>query len=440
MTTALRHVYKPHGAAATLFSSRVAEVLLSGPAGTGKSRACLEKVHLMALLNPGMRGLLVRKTMVSLGSTGLVTWREHVAAESIAIGDVVWYGGSQQEAAAYRYSNGSAVVVGGMDKATKIMSSEYDVVYVQEATELTLNDWEAITTRLRNGKISFQQLLADCNPSTPTHWLKQRSDRGDTLMLESRHEDNPVLFQPDGTLTPAGRDYVGKLDKLTGVRFHRLRHGRWVAAEGLIYEEWDPAVHLVDRFEIPDTWTRWWSVDFGYTNPFVCQFWAEDPDGRLWLYREIYFTRRLVEDHARQILSIVAPGGKWIEPRPRAIICDHDAEDRATLERHLGMSTVAARKTVSDGLQAVQTRLKVAGDGKPRLFILRDSVVERDPALEEAKKPCSTTEEIVGYIWDQAEGKPPKEVPVKENDHGCDAKRYVVAERDLGARPNIRWL
>lgn len=440
MSANLRHSYRPHGAAAEVFRRRDPEVLLSGPAGTGKSRAALEKLHAMMLANPGARGLIVRKTLVSLGSTGLVTWREKVAAESIAAGHVVWYGGSQQEAAAYRYSNGSTVVVGGLDKAEKVMSSEYDVIFVQEATELSINDWEALTTRLRNGVISFQQLLADCNPSAPTHWLKQRADRGDTLMLHSRHEDNPVLFSPDGTLTMVGQDYIGKLDRLTGVRFHRLRHGRWVAAEGLIYEEYDPAVHLVDRFPIPDSWTRWWAVDFGYTNPFVLQCWAEDPDGRLYLYREIYFTRRLVEDHARQILSIVAPGGAWIEPRPRAIICDHDAEDRATLERHLGMSTVAARKTVSDGIQAVQARYRPAGDGKPRLFLLRDSVVERDPALEEAKKPCSTSEEVPGYIWDQTEGKPPKEVPVKENDHGCDGLRYMVAERDLGVRPNVRWL
>ncbi|WP_326646069.1 phage terminase large subunit [Streptosporangium sp. NBC_01755] len=440
MTVALRHVYRPRGAARQIMECRASEVLLSGPAGTGKSRAAMEKLHLMMLLNPGARGLIVRKTLASLGSTGLVTWREHVAKESITAGHVVWYGGSPQEAAAYRYSNGSTIVVGGLDKAQKVMSSEYDVIFVQEAIELTVDDWEALTTRLRNGKISFQQLLADCNPSTPTHWLKARADRGDTVMLHSRHEDNPVLFRPDGTLTMVGRDYIGKLDKLTGVRHHRLRHGRWVAAEGLIYEEWDPAVHLLDRFPIPDSWTRWWSVDFGYTNPFVLQCWAEDPDGRLYLYREIYFTRRLVEDHAKHILRLVAPGGKWREPRPRAIVCDHDAEDRATLERHLGMSTVAAKKTVSDGIQAVQSRLKVAGDGRPRLFILRDSVVERDPELEEAKKPACTAEEIVGYVWDNKDGKQPKEVPVKENDHGCDGKRYVVAERDLGSRPRIRVL
>ncbi|WP_433893046.1 phage terminase large subunit [Streptomyces sp. CA-111067] len=463
-TAALVRTYEPHGAAKEVFDRRDDEVLLSGPAGTGKSRACLEKIHAMCLLTPNLRALAVRKTGKSLASTGLVTYREHVAAESIAAGHVKWFGGSQQEPAAYRYANGSRLVVGGMDDPTKIMSSEYDVAYVQEATELTAADWEAITTRLRNGRISFQQLIADCNPSIPTHWLRARCTTGQTLMLHCRHEDNPRLYQ-NGQRTAEGEAYLKKLDALTGVRKDRLRYGKWVAAEGLIYEGFDPAVHLIDPFDIPATWTRWWSVDFGYTNPFVLQCWAEDPDGRLYLYREIYKTRTLVEDHARRILQEVTkctacckPRGRgshdcyacdkcvkqWTEPKPRAVVCDHDAEDRATLERHLGMSTTAADKRVSVGIQAVQSRFKIAGDGRSRLFIVRGALVERDPALEEAKKPACTEEELPGYVWDkgsaqaQASEKPPKEQPLKENDHGCDAKRYLIVERDVRGRPRIR--
>jgi phage terminase large subunit len=159
-TATVHHSFRPYGAAKTLFECRDAEVLLSGPAGTGKSRACLEKLHIVALKYPGMRGLIVRKTAVSLTSTALVTWNEHVVAEGKRHGLLNWYGGSQQEPAQYTYSNGSRVTVGGMDKATRIMSSEYDVIYVQEAIELTLDDWEALTTRLRHGTMPYQQIIA----------------------------------------------------------------------------------------------------------------------------------------------------------------------------------------------------------------------------------------------------------------------------------------
>lgn len=435
-TTVLTHRYRPRGAALSLLRCRDAEVLLSGPAGTGKTRACLEKLHLMALQNAGMRGLIVRKTLASLGSTALVTWREQVVPEAMQTGEVQFYGGSAEEPPQYRYANGSRIILGGLDKPTRIMSSEYDVVYVQEAIELVENDWEALITRLRHGKVSFQQLIADTNPDKPTHWLKLRCDRNQTRVFESRHEDNPLLYdEPEPgrfELTSVGAAYMTKLDGLTGVRHQRLRRGLWVAAEGIIYEGYDPAVHLIDRFDIPAEWTRWWVVDFGFTNPFVMQWWAEDPDGRLYRYREIYHSRRLVEDHAKTILAQVKDGdGNWLEPKPRAIICDHDAEDRATLERHLGMSTAAAHKSVSDGIQAFAARLKATEDGKPRLFFLRDSLVERDQDLADAGKPTCTEEEITGYIWDIGAGKAVKEVPLKVDDHGMDTGRYVVAELDV---------
>ena len=464
MTTALDRDavvrYEPRGAARQLFKARDSELVIAGPAGTGKSLAALFRLHLTALHNPGVRFLIVRKTAVSLASTTLVTYEEKVAADALARRIVTWFGGSGREAAGYRYSNGSKVNVGGMDKPEKIMSAEYDMVFADEATELTVNDWEYIGTRLRNGVLAWQQQIAACNPAHPTHWIKLRCDTGEATMLVSRHRDNPAYVNADGTFTPKGADYFAKLDKLTGVRKSRLRDGAWASAEGQIYETWDDAVHLVDPRPIPDSWTRYWTVDFGYTNPFVLQCWAEDPDGRLWLYREIYRTKRLVEDHARHILRLVrrcktcceSKAGdhdchtceacelEWTEPRPSAVICDHDAEDRATLERHLGMGTQAAHKSVSDGIQAVQSRLKPAGDGRPRFFILRDALVERDPELEEASLPMCTVEEIGGYVWAVKPGNAGglKEEPVKKDDHGCDAARYMVADRDLGVQPRYR--
>jgi hypothetical protein len=454
--------YEPRGAARELFSRRESEVVLDGPAGTGKSLACLFRLHLAALRHPGIRCLIARKTAVSLGSTTLVTFESKVAAEALAHGTVRWFGGSPREAASYRYSNKSRIVVGGLDKPEKVLSSEYDLIFVDEATELTVTDWETLSTRLRNGVLPWQQQLAACNPAMRTHWLNQRANTGTTRRLVSRHKDNPRYVNDDGTPTAEGLDYFAKLDALTGVRRLRLRDGIWASAEGIIYEGWDEAVHLIDPFPIPDSWPRWWSVDFGFTHVLVLQWWAEDPDGRLYLYREIYHSRRLVEDHARDaLLAVTEPvpdveqlpdedalkaieqgRRRWTEPEPEAIICDHDAEDRATLERHLGMSTEPAIKTVSDGIQAVQGRMRPAGDGKPRLFIMRGCTLRRDPVQDEAKKPCSTAEEIPGYVWavKPGAGGELKEAPLKEDDDGCDAMRYVVAERDLGARPRVRFL
>lgn len=424
------------GAALEALNSRVSEQLLAGAAGTGKSYGLLWKAHLLCMLNPGARGLMVRKTHRSLAATGLVTFREHVATEAIAGGVCRWYGGSGEKPAQYIYDNGAVLLVGGMDNPEKIMSLEIDFCYVQEATELTPEDWEKISTRLRNGKISAQMLFADCNPQQPSHWLKKRCDEGKTHMLHSRHEDNPRLYDEKQEITPYGQAYMARLDALSGVRKERLRYGRWAAADGIIYGDWKPEVHLVDGRALPASWRRIWSVDFGFTHPFVWQMWAIDPDGRMWLEKEIYRTQTLVEDHAKEILRVTKNS-----PRPSAVVCDHDAEDRATLERYLGMGTIAATKTVSDGIQAMAQRLRLAGDGKPRMFVLRDSLVSRDVELAETGRPLGFAQEIEGYVWEpDTKGVLAKDKPRKEEDDAMDAARYAVAYFDLKPRGSIRWL
>lgn len=418
--------YQPLGAALALFLDRSPEVVLEGPAGTGKSRALLEKAHLCATKYAGSRILLVRKTRESMTESVLVTWESKVLPE----GHPALAGPARANRQAYAYPNGSTVVVAGLiangkDQRAKVMSTEYDMILIFEATELSEHEYEQLLTRLRNGVMPYQQQLSDCNPDAPTHWLHQRCDAGVAVVHFSRHADNPAI-------TP---QYLATLDRLTGHRRARLRDGRRAAAEGLVYDNFDAAVHIVERFTIPPEWVRVRVIDFGYTNPFVCQWWAIDGDGRLYRYREIYMTQRTVEEHARAISA---------HPEPVAMtICDHDAEDRATLHAH-GIGTTAAHKEVRLGIQAVQERLRIAGDGRPRLMLLRDSLVERDERLAEAKRPWSTDQEFDSYRWPQGiDGRALKEEPVKADDHGLDCVRYLVTQIDRYggvASVGVRWL
>jgi len=219
---------------------------MDGPAGTGKTLAALWYMHLLAANNPGFIGLFVRKTQASLSASALSSFRRHVLpVESFG---AKFFSGNKEEPASYRYPNGSRIVVGGMDQDSKIMSTEYDVVYVNEATDITEQNWEAITTRLRAGTLPYQQLLGDCNPQAPTHWLNQRANTEKTTRFLSRHEDNPRYFTANGTMTADGESYIkGVLDQLTGVRYQRLRLGKWVASEGQVYDAWRDDMHLVSE-------------------------------------------------------------------------------------------------------------------------------------------------------------------------------------------------
>ncbi len=440
MTVAdIEETYRPYGGNSQLFTSKQPELILSGPAGTGKSRANLEYLNYWAMNYPGARLLMVRKTRRSLGESGMVTFEQKVLHPAQG---VRFYHSAQQ----YRYPNGSILAVGGLDKPSKIMSTDWDIIYAQEATELEEDDWETCTIRLRWGGLPIQQMIGDCNPAQSTHWILQRARDAKTEMLETRHEDNPMLFNRDGTMTPEGERYLSKLDNLTGVRYARYRLGLWVSAEGMCYEDsWDPKRNRINGYHIPKEWPRYMAVDFGFTHPFACLWAAIDPDGRIIIYRQIYITKRLVEDHAKDI-NIVSgwfhrlpkdhprykdSPAEWADPLPRAIICDHDAEDRATLERHLSLYTTPAHKSVSDGIQAVASRFRAAGDGKSRIQIMRDCLVEKDRDLAEGKQPTCLEDEPEVYVWDTRQGLKRGDQPVKENDHALDALRYLVAYFDL---------
>jgi len=177
-----------------------------------------------------------------------------------------------------------------MDDAEKIGSTEFDVVYVQEATELEEDDWGMLLRGLRNNVLSYQQLMADCNPSSPSHWLKVRCDEGHCTLLESSHKDNPTLWNArDKCWTPLGADYIAGLESLSGYLKQRLLLGMWVAAEGMYFTEWNPSLHCVEPFEIPAEWPRWLSVDYGFAAPFCCLWFAREPESRrIYVYREAY--------------------------------------------------------------------------------------------------------------------------------------------------------
>lgn len=416
-----RREWELRGNNLALRERRDPEVVLVGAAGTGKTLGILAWLHEIAWMYPGARILIVRKVRADLANSVLVTYERDILGED----NPICAGARREYRQVYRYPNGSEIIIGGMDRPGRILSAEYDIIYAAEAVQLSLEDWETLVMRNRSTVVPWQQVIGDTNPDRPDHWLKQRADEGMLTLLNTYHRDNPKYWDGEAW-TEAGAAYIqGKLSRLTGVRKARFLDGKWVIAEGAIYDEWRDDVHVVERFEVPRQWRKFRVADFGYNNPFCCQWWTVDGDGRMYLYREMYMTRRLVADHARQIVALTGE----LE-RIETTVCDHDAEGMAQLRAH-GIPTTPAKKDVSTGIEKVALRLRVEDDGKPRLFVFRDALVERDPDLYEAKLPTCTREEFPGYVW--ADGRK-KEEPVKENDHGMDATRYAVMYLDSGSR------
>jgi phage terminase large subunit-like protein len=428
-----RRAYEPFGGPRAAWRSARGQVVLAGPADTGKSRLWLEKLHYCANKYARMRACMTRKTRKSLTQSAMVTYENKVLpvgalSERAKPGRIHFSTQDQQ----YEYPNGSIIAVSGLDDPEKLKSSEWDMIYFQEATEGSENDWEMMTRGLRNGVMPYQQLCADCNPSYPTHWLKARCDRGATLMLQAHHEDNP-------SITP---ERLALLKALTGIRYWRLYKGLWRAAEGTVYEEWDPSIHVVSREQLK-AWGVFYTdgtlnrqvirhiiggADWGYTNPGVLHVYGMDTDGRLYTLREIYRTHRTIDwwIEQGQALDQEFHVERWIaDPSEPGYIAQFNGA---------GLPTEGAENSIALGIGFLRKRLRVARDGRPRFFVYEYALQEQDEALLALHKPTGIETEMDSYVWPEPkEGHPYKEEPVDEDNHACDVARYVSATLDEGS-------
>jgi PBSX family phage terminase large subunit len=421
--------YQPFGAALELFGSKRREVLLSGPAGTGKSRACLEKLNLVAMQRP-IRAAIIRKTRKSLTQSAMTTFETKVLPTP---NQVRFHEGDQE----YRYPSGARIMVAGLDDPEKVGSTEFDLVYVQEATELEEDDWGMLLRGLRNGVLSYQQLIADCNPSSPDHWLKQRCNRGECLLLESKHEDNPTLWQlQQGTWTEFGKEYVAGLDSLQGYLYQRLRLGLWVAAQGMYFTEFDPALHVTKPFDIPDDWPKWLAVDYGFAAPFCCLWLTREPETRrMYVYRELYGAGLRDEQQVHKILE--ASQDEYLVLR----ILDPSMFNLRTEQQRPSIASIYwahGLRPVYPGMNnrkqgwAIVRRALATDDGQPRLQFFEGRCPNLLRTLPTMVVDPLDPEDLADKVGSQ-----------KTEDHAVDALRYALAAEAQPPRPtepiNVRF-
>lgn len=239
--------FELRGGNAEAWSCLDREILVEGPRGTGKTRTILELLNAYCHRYPGIRILIAKKYLRSIGGSVSQTYLKQVVQNGEGITP---FGGNEFEPAAFRYKNGSAIVLGGLDDPEKLKSSEYSIIYVNEATELTEEDWDALKALLRQSKdgkliISHPRIIGDCNPTDAGHWLNRRCEAGDVTRIKTRLRDNPHYFIDDETMTEAGEDYInGTLESYKGSRRKRWLDGEWTGVEDACYQMFDPLIHI----------------------------------------------------------------------------------------------------------------------------------------------------------------------------------------------------
>lgn len=412
-------------------------VLLTGSAGGGKSRIAAEKVHLYCLKFPGSTALALRKTSESTRNS-IVTFLENVV---IGPDPRVRKLSSLRR---FEYDNGSMLVWGGMKNQEQRESlrsvgqaGSVDIVWMEEATAFAEADYDELLARMRGKAGTFRQIILTTNPGPPAHWIHQRlMQEGEAQVYYSSALDNPA--------NPP--EYLSVLQKLRGVLYQRLVEGKWVQAEGAVFADFDPLVGGLHVFgQAPDLkrFKRFLvGVDWGFTNPGVMTVWGVDGDVRLTLVEEVYRTQELVA-------GVDGKDGFWVNTARRLnlkykkpkFLCDPSEPAYITTLQRSGVNAVPANNDLRAGIDRIQSRLRVAYDGLPRILFYAYANPAPDPALERSKADTGLLDELAAYVYARSQdGKPNKEIPMDEHNHSIDTCRYVVNDVDAGAEVRITRL
>lgn len=447
------------------------EQSFEGPAGTGKSVGIGFFLDTVARQFPKARILVIRKTRVSLSQSWMVTFEEKVLREN----DPIRMGATRAHRTSYLYPNGTELVMGGMDNETRTFSTEYDIIYCNEATEFTEEEVESLHRALRNGKLPFQCMILDCNPDSEFHWLNQRCDQGPTVRRVTRLWHNPAYYLPDGWSEDGASYRSGLMSGLSGVRYKRLVEGIWSTAEGTIIPI-DRATHVLEgtvafpQYKRPRLEVKGWekpievrffygAYDHGFRNPGTFQVWAVDDQKRAYLVHEVYAQRKDEDWWAEQI---VQADEKYMLHR---VICDsaspekiqkfnrviREARDRlgrenAAVARPAGKSQKGGKTWLEIQAMLMRRRFELDSSGASRAYVFANALVaDDDPDLR--NKPKGLIQEAAGWTYEKYDSAKhrgqPKEVgdPDKPN-HSIDAASYGfewLETHDLPDGAEDRW-
>lgn len=190
---------------------------------------------------------------------------------------------------------GNSIIFRGMrddtqrEKVKSITADEGKItwIWVEEATELTEEDWDILDDRLR-GRLQnpnlFYQMIGTFNPVSSKHWLKAKffdSPDPNVLAHSSTYKQN--LFCDEQYKMRMERR---RLQDPEGFRVYGL--GDWGLTGGQFFNNFKESVHVIKPFKIPENWIRFRCMDWGSYRPYACYWCAVDYDGTMYVYRELY--------------------------------------------------------------------------------------------------------------------------------------------------------
>lgn len=264
-----------------------------GARGGGKSWSVRTKAKLLAFNYAGIKILIVRRTYPELINNHINILRQELL-------DVAKYNDKDK---VLKFINGSTINFqycakdGDLDR---MQGTEYDVIFLDEATQLSEHQMKVITACCRGVNSFPKRIYYTCNPGGQGHqyikriFIEKRYEEGenpdDYTFIQSLVTDNKVLMESQP-------DYIKQLEALPPKLREAWLYGSFDVYEGQFFEEFsDKPEHYLDRqfthviepFEVPDGWQIFRSFDWGYNHPFSCGWYAMDYDGVIYRILELY--------------------------------------------------------------------------------------------------------------------------------------------------------
>ena len=278
------------------FESRAKYTAYGGARGGGKSWALRRKIILMALRYKNLRCLIIRRSYPELREN-------HILPLLSELYDTVKYTESKKS---FEFPNGSRINLGYCNAETDVLQyqgQEYDVIAIDEATQLTEYQFNTLKACLRGVNKLPKRMYLTCNPGGVGHsWVKrlfidrdfrENENPDDYMFIQAFAHDNEVLME-------AYPDYIRQLETLPTQLREAWLYGKWNIFEGQYFIEFDPAKHVIKPFEINPEWRKFGAFDYGFDMLAVVWL-AVDYDGVCYVYREYCESNLTLSEAAEKI-------------------------------------------------------------------------------------------------------------------------------------------
>lgn len=359
----------PQPAQIPFFEARARHIGYGGARGGGKSWAMRRKFVLLALKYANLNLLLLRRTLPELEGNHIQPLMK----------ELYGYAKYNQSKHLFTFPNGSTIKCGYCDTESdtlQFQGQEYQVIGMEEATHFTEKQRQDLLMCNRGVREDgfTPRMYYTFNPGGVGHnWVKrlfidrdytEEEDSGDYVFFQARVYDNPALMKYDP-------GYVKQLETLPPERRRAMLDGDWDVLEGQYFEEFRRSRHVCEPFEIPKEWRRFRSMDWGYNDPCSVLWYAVAPDGRLYVYDEIYQNKTLAKDIARLIKEktgfdrVAYTAGSPDMWQKRGIKSELSGESVAEEFIKCGVPVIKADNNRIPGWQRVRYYLSDAPDGEP---------------------------------------------------------------------------